>query len=202
LAPIMPHIAEELWQSLGFATRNGGQPLMLTELPKADALLAGLDDIAVAKARATAAALYESANRARNLKAEYNLATNRKVRFILKPAAPMDADTCARLALLAGALSADADAAFEAPKGTPTTLTPFGELFLPLEGLVDVDAERSRISKELEKITKEITKSQAKLGNASFVDRAPAAVVDQERARLTEWENRKAQLETMLAALA
>ncbi len=202
LAPIMPHIAEELWQSLGFGSRNGGQPLMLTELPKADALLAGLDDITIAKARATASALYESANRARNLKAEYNLATNRKVRFILKPTVPMDADTCARLALLAGALSADADAAFEAPKGTPTTLTPFGELFLPLEGLVDVDAERSRISKELEKITKEITKSQAKLGNASFVDRAPAAVVDQERARLTEWENRKAQLESMLAALA
>ncbi len=202
LAPIMPHIAEELWQSLGFAGRNGGKPLMLTELPKADALLSGLDDIAIAKARATAAALYESANRARNLKAEYNLATNRKVRFILKPSVAMDTDTYARLALLAGAMSAEADTTFEAPKGTPTTLTPFGELFLPLEGLVDVDAERTRISKELEKITKEITKSQAKLGNASFVDRAPAAVVDQERTRLAEWENRKAQLESMLAALA
>ena len=202
LAPIMPHIAEELWQSLGFANRNGGQPLMLTELPKADSLLAGLDDIAISKARATASALYESANRARNLKAEYNLATNRKVRFILKPVMPLDEDICSRLALLAGALSADCNADFDAPKGTPTTLTPFGELFLPLEGLVDVDAERTRITKELEKITKEITKSQAKLGNASFVDRAPAAVVDQERARLTEWEGRKAQLEAMLAALA
>ena len=67
--------------------------------------------------------------------------------------------------------------------------------------MVDVDAERTRISKELEKINKEIIKSNAKLGNASFVDRAPAAVVDQERARLAEWESKKAQLETMLRAL-
>ena len=90
---------------------------------------------------------------------------------------------------------------YDAPKGTPTALTPLGELFLPLEGLVDVEAERSRITKELEKMTKEIAKSKAKLGNASFVDRAPAAVVEQERARLAEWETKTSQLESMLNAL-
>lgn len=203
LSPIMPHIAEELWQSLGFASRYEGKPLMNTPLPQADALLAGLDETEISKARALSTALYETANRARNLKAEYNLATNKKVRFILKPGAlPLTDDLLARLALLAGSQSATADAAYEAPKGTPTALTPFGELFLPLDGLVDVEAERSRISKELEKMTKEIAKSQAKLGNASFVDRAPAAVVEQERARLAEWESKKAQLEAMLTALS
>ncbi len=200
LAPIMPHIAEELWASLSFAKND--LPLMSTRLPNPDTLLAGLDDIAVSKARATATALYETANKARNLKAEYNLATNRKVRFVLKPGTlPVDEDLAARLALLAGAQSTTCDTAYEAPKGTPTALTPFGELFLPLEGLVDVEAERTRITKELEKMSKEIAKSQAKLGNASFVDRAPAAVVEQERARLQEWESKKAQLESMLQAL-
>ena len=121
---------------------------------------------------------------------------------MVKPTLPLTDDLMARLALLAGAQTATADAAYEAPKGTPTALTPFGELFLPLEGLVDVDAERSRITKELEKITKEISKSTAKLSNASFVDRAPAAVVDQERARLADWETKKTQLEAMLAALS
>ena len=201
LAPIMPHIAEELWASLGFA--KDGQPLMSTTLPNADALLAGLDDVAISKARAMATALYDTANKARNLKAEYNLATNRKVKFVLKPAGiPVDADLADRLALLAGAQSADVNAAYEAPKGTPTALTPLGELFLPLEGLVDVEAERTRITKELEKMSKEIAKSMGKLSNASFVDRAPAAVVDQERARLAEWEARTAQLEAMLNALS
>ena len=201
LAPIMPHIAEELWASLGFA--KDGMPLMSTPLPNADALLSGLDNTAISKARATATALYDTANKARNLKAEYNLATNRKVKFVLKPAGvPVDADLAARLALLAGAQAADVNAAYEAPKGTPTALTPLGELFLPLDGLVDVDAERTRITKELEKMAKEIAKSKAKLGNASFVDRAPAAVVDQERARLAEWEVKTTQLEAMLQALS
>ena len=199
LAPIMPHIAEELWASLGFA--KDGLPLMSTPLPQADALLAGLDSTEISKARATATALYETANKARNLKAEYNLATNRKVKFVLKPALPVNDDLAARLALLAGAQSADVDAAYESPKGTPTALTPLGELFLPLDGLVDVEAERTRITKELEKMSKEISKSKAKLGNASFVDRAPAAVVEQERTRLAEWEAKTAQLESMLAAL-
>ena len=199
LAPIMPHIAEELWASLGFA--KDGQPLMSTALPQAEALLSGLSSTDISKARATATALYDTANKARNLKAEYNLATNRKVRFVLKPALPVDTDLASRLALLAGAQTADVDAAYEAPKGTPTALTPLGELFLPLEGLVDVEAERTRISKELEKMSKEIAKSKAKLGNASFVDRAPAAVVDQERERLAEWEAKTAQLEAMLSAL-
>lgn len=201
LAPIMPHIAEELWQSLGFAARHEGQTLMLSPLPDPNTLLAGLDDAEISRARATATALYESANRARNLKAEYNLATNRKVRFFLKPTMPTDADLAARLALLAGAQSVTCDAAYEAPKGTPATLTPLGELFLPLEGLVDVDAERSRITKELEKISKEISKSEAKLGNPGFVDRAPAQVVDQERARLDEWKAKRDRLSAMLAAL-
>ena len=202
LAPIMPHIAEELWASLGFAARENGLPLMSTPLPCADTLLSGLDDTAVSKASALAAALYETANRARNLKAEYDLSTNKKVRFIIKPAAiAPDIDLCARLALLAGAQSATVDAAYEAPKGTPTALTPLGELFLPLEGLVDVEAERARLGKEIEKITKEIQKSNAKLGNASFVDRAPAAVVEQERARLADWETKKSQLEAMLSSL-
>ena len=200
LAPIMPHIAEELWASLGFA--KDGQPLMSTALPQADALLAGLDSTEISKARATATALYETANKARNLKAEYNLATNRKVKFVLKPALPVNEDLAARLALLAGAQSAEIAPAYDAPKGTPTALTPLGELFLPLEGLVDVEAERTRITKELEKMSKEIAKSQAKLGNASFVDRAPAAVVEQERARLAEWEARTAQLQAMLSALS
>ncbi len=202
LAPIMPHIAEELWQSLGFASRSEGKPLMGTLLPAADSLLPGMDETAVSKARALATALYETANRARNLKAEYNLATNRKVKFILKPALPVDDDLTSRLSLLAGAQSTMVQPDYEAPKGTPTTLTPFGELFLPLEGLVDVDAERNRISKELEKIAKEIAKCEAKLGNASFVDRAPAALVDRERERLAEWQSRKEQLENMLAALS
>jgi valyl-tRNA synthetase len=73
---------------------------------------------------------------------------------------------------------------------------------MPLEGLIDVAAERLRLTKEIEKIQGEVKKSEGKLGNASFVERAPPEVVEQEQARLVEWRTKLAQLGEMLAALA
>ena len=175
---------------------------MLTELPKAESLLPGLEEEDISKARIIAAALYDAANRVRNLKAEYNLATNKNVHLVLRPTLPFGDDIAARLALLAGAKGTAIEPAYTAPKGTPSTLTPLGEIFMPLEGLVDVDAEKARISKELEKISTEIKRSQAKLSNESFVQRAPADVVQQEKERLADWQSKKEHLETMLAALS
>lgn len=199
LHPIMPHISEELWESLGFA--QDGKPLSLSSLPEVDSIPALCNPNAVQNAQEQAAALYETANRARNLKAEYNLSNNRKVSFILKPNYSVDEDTTARLALLAGAAKVEANAAFDAPRGTPAALTPLGELFLPLSGLVNIEAERTRIGGEMKKINAEIARCQAKLSNPGFVDRAPSQVVEQERSRLSDWQNKREQLAKMLSAL-
>ena len=202
LHPVMPHITEELWASLGFADANGGLPLMRTPLPSADGLLAGLDETRITLANTQAAALYETANKARNLKAEYDLSNNKNVSFILKTTHDVPLDILSRLSILANAKSVTRDAAYSAPKGTPAALTPLGELFLPLEGLIDVEAEKERLGKELDKIAREIAKSSSKLGNAGFVERAPAEVVDQEKARLADWEAKQAQLKGMLDSLS
>ncbi len=201
LSPIMPHLAEELWQSLGFAAQYDGIALMVTPLPSAGTLLADMDSEEIAAATQLASKIYETANRARNLKAEYNLATNKNVTLILKATQPVSADVLQRLALLAGAREAQFDADYQADKGTPTALVALGELFMPLDGLVDLDAERKRLNKELDKVVSEMSKSQTKLGNPGFADRAPAAVVEQERARLQEWTAKQQQLLTMIDAL-
>jgi valyl-tRNA synthetase len=73
---------------------------------------------------------------------------------------------------------------------------------MPLEGLIDVDAERVRLTKEISNIQIEVKKCEGKLGNASFVDRAPPEVVEQEKARLEEWKTKLVQIGDMLAALA
>ena len=68
--------------------------------------------------------------------------------------------------------------------------------------LIDVEAERARLTKEISNTQMEVKKCEGKLGNASFVDRAPPEVVEQEKARLEEWKTKLVQLGEMLAALA
>jgi valyl-tRNA synthetase len=117
--------------------------------------------------------------------------------FVIKPAVSWLAEEIDVLALLAGAAEIRLDAGYEAPRGTPVAITELGEIFLPLEGLIDVEAEKQRLTKEIEKLSKEVSKCEAKLSNASFVDRAPAEVVEQEKARLAEWRGKLVQLTEM-----
>tara|TARA_B100000809_G_C14929935_1_gene456552 strand:+ start:59 stop:586 length:528 start_codon:yes stop_codon:yes gene_type:complete len=75
------------------------------------------------------------------------------------------------------------------------------QVFVDLEGFIDVDAELARNGKELEKVEKAINSKQAKLSNASFVDRAPADVVQRERDRLAQLQEQAESLRTTLEAL-
>ena len=194
MSPYMPHITEELSLRMGYV--NEGEFLMQKELPSAP-----LVTIDATTARAKSADIYESAGRLRNLKAEYKVGSRKDVKFVVKGAAAWLPEETKVLALLAGAAEIISDSTYEAPKGTPAALTPVGEFYMPMEGLIDVEAERIRISKEIEKIELEMKKSEGKLGNASFVDRAPPEVVEQEKARLAEWKAKLVQLGDMLAAL-
>jgi valyl-tRNA synthetase len=138
----------------------------------------------------------------RNLKAEYKMGSRKDIRFVIKAAPEWLAAEVKTLALLAGAGEIALDSAYEAPKGTPAAVTSIGEVYMPLEGLIDVEAERIRLTKEISNIEIEVKKCEGKLGNASFVDRAPPEVVVQEKARLDDWKAKLVQLGEMLAALA
>ncbi len=76
-----------------------------------------------------------------------------------------------------------------------------GDLRLALHVQIDVAAEKARLGKEIDRLKGEITKADAKLGNESFVARAPAAVVDQERARLADFKQALARLQDQQARL-
>jgi valyl-tRNA synthetase len=81
----------------------------------------------------------------------------------------------------------------------PVSITSAAKLMLHVE--VDRDAERGRLAKEIDRLESEVAKARAKLGNASFVERAPAAVVDQEKKRLADFEAKHANLRTQLVKL-
>jgi valyl-tRNA synthetase len=74
-------------------------------------------------------------------------------------------------------------------------------LFVPLQGLVDLDAERARLDKELKRVEGELAKSKGKLASETFVQNAPAAVVEQERTRLVDWTAQREALATQRAKL-
>jgi valyl-tRNA synthetase len=204
--PFLPFITEELWHGLGYAADmpadQGGRTLMTARWPQplddAEKEAWGLDDTT----ERLAAARYEMVSLGRTLRVQFNVPANKKVRFILRPAGEIPAEDLDVIRLL---LNADplelVDRSWQPPKGTPSASNAVGDLFLPLTGLIDADAERARLGKEIEKIRAEITKVQEKLANPAFTQKVPAKVLEEHRQRLEDWQTKERQAETALANL-
>ena len=102
------------------------------------------------------------------------------------------------LKILLNAESLEVDANFTPKKGTPAVHTDLGDLFLPMDGLIDVAAERERRTKEKEQILGEIQKVEQKLANPAFTQKVPESVLLEHQKRLADWQ---AKLKHTLAAL-
>ena len=203
--PFLPFITEELWHGMGFnedmPENQGGKSIMFAPWPKPlDA-----DELAhfgiLPEDEQAAANKYETVNLGRNLRSTYNIASNKRVRFVLKPNTTLTETDIEVLRILLNAEPLHVESNYTAPKGTPTALTPLGELFLPLEGLIDVDAERQRVTKELTKAQAELEKVQAKLADENFAKKVPAKVLDEHKQREADWSAQLEKLKGMLEAL-
>ena len=203
--PFLPFITEELWHGMGFQAElpvdQGGETIMNARWPKpldTDFIEHyGLDE----SAEQVANAKYELVGLGRNFRREFNLAANKKLRFVLKPAGTLPPAEVEVIRLLLNAEAVEVRADYVPPKGTPMAANALGELYLPLEGLVDVAAEKARLNKELEKIRVEIEKVQAKLNNPQFATKVPPAVLAEHQKRLAEWQGKETQVLNALANL-
>jgi valyl-tRNA synthetase len=201
--PFLPFITEELWHGMGFNAdmpeNQGGKSIMFAPWPKPlDA-----DELAhfgiLPEDEQAANGKYKAVELGRGLKSTFNI--NKKVRFVLKPASELPAHEIEVLRILLNAEPLEVDAAFQPKKGTPAALTPLGELFLPLDGLIDVDAEKARVGKEVAKVESELQKVTAKLADTKFTSKVPQKVLDEHQQRKTDWEDKLAKLKVMLEAL-
>src|SRR5439155_1560636 len=157
----------------------GRDSIQFAPLPKRVAL----DDVDLANKRKLVAAIYATVRAGRNLRAEAKIPSNQKAQFILradKEEIMRETPTMARL-LNSGELRLDRR--YKPEPGVPVALTPLGELFLAIGG-ADKAAERERLDKEIAKIENQLRTVEDKLKNTSFVNRGPAAVVDEHRQRL------------------
>lgn len=198
--PIVPFVTEALWQAVaplaGKTTEGSGDSIMLQPYPVADQTLI---DPGAEEWMAQLKALTDAT---RNLRGEMQLAPSLRVPLYMEAA---DAADKARLHSFApyvqslGKLS-EANIVDPLPE-SPAAVSIVGATKLMLKVEIDVKAERERLSKEIARIEGEIAKVNGKLGNESFVARAPAAVVEQEKERLINFSATIAKLREQFAKL-
>jgi valyl-tRNA synthetase len=202
--PFLPFITEELWHGMGYSEdmpeNQGGKTIMLAPWPKPldDDFKShyGLSD----RDEKIIEARNELIVQGRDLRRQANIPANKKVKFVFKPnGQAIDTEV---LKLLLNAEAVEVNANFQPAKNVLAVRHESGELFLPLEGLVDTEAEKARLKKEIDKDNAEIEKVQSKLNNPNFAQKVPPAVLEDHKKRLAEWQKKLAHDQAALAALA
>src|SRR5208282_938321 len=203
--PFLPFITEELWHGMGYAEdmpeKQGGKTIMFPPWPKP------LDDDFKGHYGLTERdekhieVRNELVTQGRNLRRTANIAANKKIRFILKPSRELAAHDVEVLRLLLNAGAVEVNADYQPGKNTLTVRAELGDLFLPLEGLIDVEAEKARLKKELEKIEAEAAKVEQKLANPNFTQKVLPQVLAEHQQRLAEWQSKREHVRAALAAL-
>jgi valyl-tRNA synthetase len=171
--PIIPFITEELWQKVAPLAGKKGETIVLAPYPRSQP--ERIDE----QAEREIAFAKEIVNAARNLRSEAKVAPKQRLTYYVTG----ELGTPAHTALAALALASEVTTFAELPPSdSPVAVVGPHRIMPHFE--VDPEAERARIAKEIARLEGEIAKARAKLANASFVERAPAHVVQQERDRL------------------
>jgi valyl-tRNA synthetase len=203
--PFLPFITEELWHGMGYAAdmpdTQGGKSIMHAPWPKPfDADFRdhySLDDCYLQFVDSK----FDLVSKGRNLRAEARFPANKKVKFILKPAQELPPNDIAVIKLLLNAEALEINPDYAPGKGVSSVKAELGELYLPLEGLVDTAAELARLTKELEKISAEVVKVEQKLANPNFTQKVPPEVLAEHRKRREDWLARKAHVQKAIDGL-
>ena len=194
--PIIPYITEELWQKVSVVAgkRSADQITSISVQPYPRSNAAAID----ADAEAQVAELKAQVEAVRALRGEMNLSPAQRVPLIARG----DADVLARNGEYLKALAklSEVEVVDTLPQlGAPVQIVGASELMLHVE--IDVAAERARLDKEIQRLEGEIAKAQGKLSNESFVQRAPAKVVEQEKERVAQFSETLARVREQLAKL-
>jgi len=191
LHPFMPFITEEIWQRLP----HEGKSIMVAPWPSPDTVFSGPSEADNQIAQATV----ENTRALRNIRSEYNLPLSTPLPYVLmKPLFPEAEGVLAQSARyvqhLARVEVLEINAQKKVPTPVATGVTTSAEIFVPLAGVVDLDKERERKRRELERLEAEIRKRETKLANQAFLSKAPGEVIAKERKELADLKERRGKL--------
>ena len=197
--PLMPYITEEIWQKVKGLAGKEGDSIMLQPYPIADQTK--IDETAETDLN-WVRGIIESV---RNIRGEMNIAPGKPIPVLLKQGDAADRQrliTNSQFLIKLAKLDSIAclDDAVDAPLSA-TSLVGGLEVLVPMAGLIDKDAELGRLNKELGKLQGEVKRLSGKLGNAKFVDKAPAEVIQKERDKLQDAETAAMTLQQKVAKI-
>ncbi|MEZ5525228.1 MAG: valine--tRNA ligase [Pseudomonadales bacterium] len=194
--PMMPFITEEIWQRVKNLAGQQGETIMLQRYPQPDE--GKIDTEAVADIEWLQGIILAI----RNIRGEMNISPAKPIKVLLKNASDTDKARLETnhqfLSKLAKLENIDALAEDEAAPMSAIQLVGDLEILVPMQGLIDVDAELARLGKEADKLDKELNGVNNKLANPNFVDKAPAAVVEKEKARQADLQAAHAKIQQQL----
>ncbi|MBO6797059.1 valine--tRNA ligase [Maricaulis sp.] len=192
LHPFMPFVTEALWAE----TARRDTQLIVADWPQ-------LDGLANADAEAEMSWLIDVITNIRSLKAEMNIAPGKPLNAVLVGASQDILDRVERNRPLLARMARleEISASDSVPPASAQTVVGETVIALPLDGVIDLDAERDRLAKELKKLDGEIMRLEKKLGNAKFVANAPEEVVAGEKAKLADYTAQKTKVSEALGRL-
>ncbi len=204
LHPMMPFLTEELWHAMGYGVEDDS--IMRSPWPEplstADREAWGITGAVVDYVDNK----HELIRVGRTMRADYGIVPSRKIDYLIKPntaeAAELLSADAESIKMLLRAESLRVDTELVPEKAMPSGLSQLGTIYMPLEGVVDIASELERLTGQHDKIISDLERTNRKLANESFVSKAPARVVEQQRARRRELVEKKEKLERLVATLS
>jgi valyl-tRNA synthetase len=203
LHPMMPFITEELWHQMGYGSEDefimhADWPTGPSDAMQGWSLDRGMVDYVEDK--------HELIRVGRTLRADFSVVPTQQVEFAIKPngdeaGAWLERDR-EQLGLFLKASQLVLDTDFVPSKATPSGVSKLGTVYMPLEGVIDIEEERERLGGKLEKVMQDLARISAKLEDQAFVSKAPKQVVDQQRSRKNEIIESRDKLTQLIETLA
>ena len=192
LHPFMPFITDTVYRSVPGTEGT----IMLSDWPVCDAALVFPEEAREMEG------VMDVIRTVRNLRAEMNVAVGKRAHLMVRPKAGLEkamAGAGEYLQRLAWVSQMQLLAADEAAQGkTVSAVSEAAELFIPLGDLVDIDKEIARLTKERDSVARDIQRAEGKLGNQGFLAKAPAQLVEQEKAKLEVNRDKLAKLDARI----